>query len=327
MTELLSSDEVAEVAPGTADGAPPPTGRTARRSGLRVRSVDFSRPTKFTQEQQRRIERSHESFCRSAGVRLSGELHAEFELEVVDLTQVTLAGATAEVPAGAIWAILRTDGLGTSLLLALELPTVMSLIERWLGGVPGPPVTEHELTEIERSLARRVFMTLVEELSVVWEDLLGVTLSLDTVETQGLAVQIAPPTEPTIAITIELRDGVRTSSVSLIVPYRSIEAVVDRLPSGQVDSTGDVVADDHSRAALRATVAEAEIELRVEVAALEVPLDEVLRLRVGDVVSLRAPMEAGATVFASGTSLHRVRPGRRGRRRAVEIIERLGSGG
>ena len=39
----------------------------------RVRAMDFSRPTKFTPEQERRVRRTVEDFCRAASGRLAAE--------------------------------------------------------------------------------------------------------------------------------------------------------------------------------------------------------------------------------------------------------------
>ncbi|MGI9658542.1 MAG: FliM/FliN family flagellar motor switch protein, partial [Gaiellaceae bacterium] len=46
-------------------------------------------------------------------------------------------------------------------------------------------------------------------------------------------------------------------------------------------------------------------------------------LRPGSVVELDAPASAGVVLVAENTPIHRARPGRSGRRRAVEIVERL----
>ena len=47
------------------------------RRGQRMRAVDFSRPTKFTTDHQRRITRAVDGFCLDAATRLSAELRAQ----------------------------------------------------------------------------------------------------------------------------------------------------------------------------------------------------------------------------------------------------------
>ena len=171
-----------------------------------------------------------------------------------------------------------------------------------------------------------LFSRVVEALSTVWDDLFRSPLSLDRIETQLMNVQLAPPSEPTVSITIELRLGEMSATASLVVPYRSIEDVVGRLPSAQAEGVLEHEGDAQAAADVKATLSSVEVQLRVEVGAVEVPLERILGLKAGDVVSLGTPSSAGVTVYADGVATHRARPGRRGRRRAIEILERLEAG-
>src|SRR5207237_8799783 len=89
-------------------------GRRARR----VREIDFTRPTKFTQEPQRRIERGHDSFCRGAATQLSAELRSAVELEVLNIGQYTWASALDDVPQPSLYAVVETQPLGSKLLVS-----------------------------------------------------------------------------------------------------------------------------------------------------------------------------------------------------------------
>src|SRR5262249_41329952 len=129
--------------------------------------------------------------------------------------------------------------------------------------------------------------------------------------------------EPTIALTLQLRLEELYASLAIVVPYRSIESEVGRLPSGAGDVSGAQAADAVAAAALAVSLSETFVELRVEVASRELSLAEVLALRPGDVAGLDAQADTGVTLFAEVVPVHRARPGRRGARRAVEVLERL----
>ena len=112
-------------------------------------------------------------------------------------------------------------------------------------------------------------------------------------------------------------------SLSIVVPFRSIESEVGRLPTGAGDLSGTQETDAAAAAALAVSLSETFVELRVEVASKELSLADVLALKPGDVVGLDAQAETGVTIFAEVVPVHRARPGRRGARRAVEVLERL----
>ena len=111
--QVLSADAIAALVDAARESrvpaeapAPPPQRRR------RMRAVDFTRPTKFTSEQERRLKRSLEAFCRTASTRLAAELRVPFELEVINSTQLTWANAHAQVPATSITGIVAPRQAG-----------------------------------------------------------------------------------------------------------------------------------------------------------------------------------------------------------------------
>jgi flagellar motor switch protein FliM len=64
--------------------------------------------------------------------------------------------------------------------------------------------------------------------------------------------------------------------------------------------------------------------VRAEVAAVDLPIEQVLARAPGDVLRLDARAEDGVTLFAGAVPTHRAQPGRSGGRRAIQVTERLG---
>ena len=319
--DILSNDQVEALVEAAKQGqaAPKEAGR-ARRT-RRVREIDFSRPSKFAQDQQRRLERAHEAFCRTAATQLSAELLTDVEMEVLGVDQLTWSTAIGQTPQPSISAIVQANPLGTQFLMSTELSLVLRLVERLLGGPGSGKVRPRELTEIEMAIVRRVYGTLLEQLSIVWDELVDVRFDLLELESQINTIHLAPPSEPTLVLTMEVKIESSSSTISLICPYRSIEAVLPRLSGSQY---GTAVADPGSADAVRRGVAGVDVEVRAEVASRWIPIDEVLDLKAGDVLKLGQPADEGVRLFAGHVPAHRARPGRNGNRRAVQIVERLG---
>jgi flagellar motor switch protein FliM len=317
--ELLSPDEVSALVTAAKQGdAVPASSEGRRRRRRRVREIDFSRPTKFTQEQQRRLERAHDDFCRLAATRLSAELRLAVDLQVIGIDQVTWSSAIADIPEPSISAIVHTSPLDTQLLMALELGLALRLIDRLLGGEGTAKPRPTGLTEIDLALARRIFAALLDQLSVTWQEVAGLTLQLgESLETKAVNLHLAPASEPTLRLSIEVKLGRHSSTISLIVPYRAIEPIAGRLAGGQF---GDAGLDPTQRATVRTAVSGVEVELRAEAAAIELTLDEVLALEPGSIVPLGPT--AAAALYIGDVAMYHVRPGRNGARRAVEVLER-----
>jgi len=318
MTEILTNDQVAALVEAAQQGELPEDGGSAShgRRGRRLRTVDFARPTKFTSEHERRIVRALDAFCTTASTRLSAELRVPLELEVIDTTQLPWSSAQSALPADSVGASLAVAPLDTRMLLTAELPLILLTIEHLLGGAPERPPRERKLSEIDWALTRRLFATLVQHLSLVWQDLAGLSLAEREIDTHMEGMQIASVSEPTLTIMFEARIDRHSSTLALLVPWSAIDAVADELAGRETRSEA---ADPRIAAAVRRAVAGAEVVLRAEVAHVELAIDEVLALEPGDLVRLGAPAAAGVGVYAEDVPIHRAQPGRSGTRRAVQI--------
>src|SRR5262249_48692560 len=143
-------------------------------------------------------------------------------------------------------------------------------------------------------------------------------------ETLATNLQVAPASEPTLGLTIEVRSESISSTLTLLVPWRAIEPVAAKLTASTYgDMLGEADADGVTAETVRRVVGEAEVDLRAEVGGIELELERVLALKVGDVLPLGARASSGVVLCVEDVPVHRAEPGRSGSRRAVSIVERL----
>ena len=316
---VLSEDQIAALVSAARDGqldeetAPAPLSRRRR-----VRRIDFTRPSKFTSEQQRRLERAHDSFCRSVATRLSADLRMAISVELIDTAQLTWAKALDEVPAHSVSGIVEVAPFDGRILLTAELTLLLGLLERLLGGQgKGQPVQRH-LTDVDRSLTKRIFQTLLDELSISFNDLADLRFGLVDLETARAPAQLAPLSEPTLAMTFEVKLERESSTMVLLIPHRAIEPVLRAPVTGGAEAA---LVADAATAAVTEAMSGVVVQLRAEAGAVNMPVEDVLALRPGDTLRLDGAAEEGAvTLFVDDVPLQRCKLGRNGRRRAVGVL-------
>ncbi|MGE4426889.1 MAG: flagellar motor switch protein FliM [Solirubrobacteraceae bacterium] len=315
MSDVLSQEAVSALVDAARSGAlgdGDPHGRRQRR----MRRVDFTRPTKFTGDQQRRLHRTLDAFCRSAGTRLSAELRTPAELEVIDIDQLAWSMAHGGLPRDAIGATLDV-GPGR-LLLAGEQGFLLAGLERLLGGADRTGAPARRLGDIDWALCGLLFELLLTQLAPVWEDLCGQQMHLDRLEPAAETANLASVSEPTMAITMEVRFLKRSTTMVLLLPYAAIAPVADALGGTDHGPGGDDGIADEADAAVRGVA----VTVRAEVARVRRTIGEVAALRPGDVLRLDAPVDAGVRVYADQTAVFRGSPGRLAARRAVQVEAR-----
>jgi flagellar motor switch protein FliM len=328
------TDEDASAAEAAADGAPDSAAGEDEavlvpeddeaplvvRRAPRIRTVDFSQPTKFTVELRRRIVRVLGPFCEAFAIRLSSELRAPVELAVADSSQLTWSAAKAQLPPHAIAVALDVQQVERHMLLGIEPALISQSLECLLGGTASQAPSERKLSEIDWALTRRLLETMTAQLNHAWRDLGGLQLGLGEVDLEGDAGVIAPIGEPTFAVTLRGTIDGLPSTMSLLIPWSAIAPVADEI-FGAGRKPED--ADPQEGRAVRRGLAGANVLLRAEVGSARMPVEQMLALTPGTLLALEDRAEDGVQLYAEGVPLGRARPGLRGARRAIKLTDAM----
>ena len=317
MSEMLSPDKIAALVDAAKQGQlpDPAVAQKSQRRGHRLRTVDFNRPTKFSADQQRRITRATETFCQTANTRLSTELRFPVELEVLNTSQLTWSAAQTQLPSNSLSVLLEVEPIDTRMVLTAEQPFVLACLECLLGGSPEGPPRERRLSEIDWSLTRRLFDSMINPLSLVWHELGGVTLRAREIDPHD-ASQVASVSEPTFTVLVECRIAKQSFALGLLIPWAAIEPVVETI-SGLHD--GRHREEEAKASPMQKAMSSVPVRLRAEVASVELQVRDILSLAPGSVIKFGVPADDGVMLFAENVKLARAQPGSHGPRRAVQI--------
>ncbi|MBJ7332712.1 MAG: FliM/FliN family flagellar motor switch protein [Solirubrobacteraceae bacterium] len=280
-----------------------------------LRVVDFSRPAKFGPDQENRMRRLHEAFCRMAGQRLAGQHRIPMELEVIDTQQRTWRDAYKMVSRDAVCAKLEIGPYATSCLMAVEMPLLLKSIDKLLGSDDAEP-TERKLTGIDMALVARVLGEFTSALSLTWQDLAEVEFSLDSIQNEADAEQAMAASEPTLAIAMEARLDNVSSTVLLLLPHGSVQPA---LAEYAARTAADLHADPAVREMLHRRIGEAAVNVRAELGSTVMGLHEVLSLKPGDSIRLGGPPPGEADLMVDDFVVCHTRAGRHGSKRAVQV--------
>jgi flagellar motor switch protein FliM len=216
--------------------------------------------------------------------------------------------------------MLEVAPIGTRMLLTAEQSFVLACLECLLGGSPERQPRERRLSEIDWSLTRRLFDSIIYQLSLVWHELAGVTLSAGEIDPHD-ASGVASVSEPTFTTLIECRINKQSFALGLLIPWIAIEPLVEKI-SGEDHK-------DHPHAAQPSPMQQAmwavPVTLRAEVAAVDLVVQDILSLVPGSVIEFASTADDGVILFAENVQLARAQPGSNGPRRAVQICGPEGS--
>lgn len=316
MAQQLSQKDIDALLAAAAgeDGAPARVRRTSRI----VRKMDFARPSKFNKDQLRTLQMLHESFCRRASTMLSGTIRTMVKMTVGGTEQIPYGDFVETIPEPTFTSVLEIAPLGTNAMASIDMPLLFALIDRLLGGPGTGKARIRELTDIEVGLASSLMDTLLVELTSAWSDLCRVEFRLRGVEMNAQFAQIAPTSEPSVLIVMEMSVGTASGCISLCLPFQSIEALVGDLTAQRYFAVGDTSAP--SREQMVDGLRKVEMPVRVHVGSARLPVERVLALGPGDVIPLNRRVNDGMQVTVGNTRTYRAAPGRDGHNIAVRIL-------
>ena len=318
---LNAMETTAEPAKGPAAPAAD-AGSPARtlRGREKVTPYDFKRPERVGKDQMRALQSMHEGFSRNFGAALSALLRSIVEVKLTSVDQLTYSEFVFSLENPSCFNLLVAEPLEGNLILDINPSILYPIIDRLLGGgKESTPASRRPLTEIELTLVSRISDLFLIELKDAWENVLPLDLRVVRVESNPQLVQIVPPNEVVVLVSFELAIGDVRGMINLCIPFNSIERISNKLTANSWFSYGSSEATPQSKAAIGDHLDKAQVELDVILAETNITMEELLDLRVGDVITTEKDARTPLQVNVNGTPTFQAFAGAFKGRKAIQI--------
>lgn len=301
---------------------------TAREGGSAanksVRPFDFRRPDRFSKEQIDALRLLHEALARPFGQSLSAELRCLVQVSLRSVSQLAFVDFVHRSPAVVFVNPVLLPPLPGRLLIAVDVRTVLALIDRLLGGPGQPPAQRRPLTDVEAALGRRLVGRLLHDLQRGWSSLAQVEPALGEAVTNPHLLRPASSNEMLLMIDYEVKLGEQMGDFAILVPHSTVEPFIAML-SGE---TARAQRQADGRVKVRVRPGQAllgvEVPVRVRLGTATVLVRDLLGLQAGDVVRLDTTVDDELSLVIGGRARFLARSGLRNSRLAVEIVKTLG---
>jgi flagellar motor switch protein FliM len=333
MDDLLSDGEVSallsELDVGMSGGsstesasavaASPEAGIIVDEQGRKIKTYDFNRPNRFSKDHMRTLEMLHEIFSRGFTASVAAYLRTVAEIKVVSVSQLPFREYTMSLPRPDCIFVLKMEPLDGSFLLEINPELVLTLIDRILGGPGKAPTAPRELTLIEQSVIEKILNRGMEALQEAWLKVGHFQPKLTGYETTAQFVQIVAPSEITAVIEFEVKVNDVTGKMSMCIPYVVLEPIIGDLSAqkwftvGKKESTAETVEN------LTKVMKETTIPIVVRAGAAQITVQEMLRLKPGDVIRLNTSPHNEIDVLIENLVKLKGRPGVSSKKKALQV--------
>ena len=176
-------------------------------------------------------------------------------------------------------------------------PTLVFLVVDTLFGGDGrflPKTEGRDFTQTEQRIIQRLLNLVFDSYGKSWQPVYPIEFEYLRAETNTQFANVATPNEVVVATTFEVNFGSVTGEMHICIPYSTLEPIRDLLSSSMQGEALEV--DKRWVGRLSKQVQAAEVTMIVDLAHVQVTLDQILNMSVGDVIPLDVPEFVTASV-------------------------------
>jgi flagellar motor switch protein FliM len=318
MEKILTQEEISALVKGIEDGEVD-VNRDKNNESAAV-LYDFSKQSHGFPAEMPALILANENFCYSFRQSLFLVLRKEIQVTARPGQTVKYGDFIQSHPAPASLHLFRMDPLRGEAVLVVEPQLIFSFVDIFLGGTrKGIPSAEgHEVTAVEARLIHKVVAQILEDLEKAWNPIQSLTFHYLRGEKNPQMVLIAGPNDWVLTLPFHLEmEQQPLGAVIVCLPLDLLEPVKGNLCEVQKKESSGI--DPRWVGRLEDRLKSSEVEVVVEFGKGQVKAQDLLRLKVGDVLPLGKDMAEPLLAKVQGIPKFQGKGGIYGTNKAFQI--------
>ena len=321
MAEVLSQNEIDLLLSALSSGDIKPDEMQMDKDLQKIIPYDFKSPQKFSKDHIRTLELIHDSYARIISNYLTVKIRSNVKVRIESVQQITYEEFTHSIPNPSIMTIFKMPPLNGTIILETNPQFVFQMVDILLGGSGKGKYKMRELTDIDKKIIRHINEELILNLKVAWEDVLEVFPEIESLETNPALNQSLAPNEPVALVNFSVEMGKNNTFINICIPYMSIEKILDKLVVQYWSQESDSKVVQESKAKIRERLNIVEVNVSAQLGTEEITVDDFLKLRLGDIITLKNKTSDPVKVFVEDQPYYYGKPGILGKNMGIQILD------
>ena len=246
------------------------------------------------------------------------------EVSLDRITSVRFGDYMNSIPLPAVLSVFKAEEWENFGLATVDSSLIYSMIDVLLGGRRGQTSLRIEgrpYTTIETNLVKRLIEVVLSDAEQAFRPLSPVKFTIDRLETNPRFAAISRPANAAILVRLRIDMEDRGGNIELLLPYATIEPIRNvLLQMFMGEKFGrDPIWEGH----FATEVAQAEISVEAVLYEADIPLKQLMKLKVGDTLPLDIRADSLVSVRCGNVTLTEGRMGRVGDRVAIRVSKTL----
>ena len=285
MANILSQEEVDALLRGIS-GGDIETEVVDLQGPSDVMTYDLTSQDRIIRGRMPTLEMTNEKFARMFRTTLSSLLRKVTSVNAISTDMVKFGEFLKSIPVPTSMHLFKLEPLRGSGLIIVESKIIFMLVDIIFGGSGRSAfkIEGREFTAIESNIIKKVILSALGDLEKAWQSLIGLKITYQRSEINPQFVQLVPPTDVVIVSNFEIEVEYSSGTISVCIPYSTLEPLRDRLQAGYQSEQLEVDKTWINR--FKGGLLASKIDLTARLGSTEINAGEVISLKKGDVIPL-----------------------------------------
>ncbi|MDR9499573.1 MAG: flagellar motor switch protein FliM [Hydrogenovibrio sp.] len=320
MDDILSQDEVDALLKGMGGGdVETEDDDSAESTAAKV--YDFTNQERIVRGRLPALDIINERFARGFQRHFNEMIMSSVEVTAGEVKIIKMIDYLRNLFVPTSLNIYRINPLNGVSLFTLDSKLIFTAVDMYFGGTGLLPfkIEGREYTPVEMSMVRSILDMSSENLRKAWAPVMDIEIDYMHSEMNPKFASIVDATDMIVVSPINVRfEGVE-GRVDIVMPYSMLEPVRDKLEEGMSNLQGE--SDNRWSRTLREETKNIEIELTVNLAELQMQVEDLMQMEKGDIIPFEMPEQV--TVKAEGIGIAKGKLGESQDKKAVKLKEIL----
>ena len=332
MSEVLSQSQIDallnSMKGGGDDSAGSPQEKEEKKE-VQYRKYDFYSPRKFTTEKLKLLRNIFENYSRIAASQMNSMFRMNSDMEVQDVEEQRYNEFSNALTDSDIMTLVKVmlpeQAKNLPMLMHISPRLMVNMIDRMMGG-PGDDDSidsGYVYTSIENVLYQKVMSYLVRAIRDAWSGYIRMDTELERVEQDPSMFQDISVDETVAIIALSVQMGELSGNITICIPgnlLTDIFNIIDRRKNLNLDEDQK---DANVRETIMNSIRDSALRVNAQLGVVEVSLEDLYNLHVGDVIDLNKPKESEVSIFVEDQPWFTGKLGVHKKNMAVRIENRI----
>lgn len=291
--------------------------------GKAANVYDFKHPNRVSKDQLRTLQTIHETFAKTFNAYLAVRLRTIVDINLISVDQLQYSEFILSISDPSCIYIFRVEELNGVAILELSPNLVLYIVDRLFGGKGQSTEEARAITTIEQTIMKKIIEKAMEILSTAWQQVAPLTFILEGFESNPDVVQIAPPGETVITISLEIKIQDTSSLMNICFPYLILEDIISKLNVQHFISMAKKDVSEEQTQTIDERLRFSSLPIIAYLGRIEIAVRDLTNLKIGDVIRLNNKVDDLLEITVGGNKKFLARPGVKGKKKAIKIVRNV----